>query len=85
MVAKKAGADPPELRNLPILCSYSYRLWALFLQVRQGIPQGFSGPNPMSHENIRAFVLNTGKRINKREISILQVLDYTYIKEIVNV
>ncbi|NRA03241.1 MAG: hypothetical protein HRU00_11650, partial [Myxococcales bacterium] len=83
-VAKAAGADPRELRELPDLCSYTRRLWAIFLDLRSSTNSGFNGPNRIDNLSIRAYLLNCGVKINKRELKVLTLMDSKYL-EVVNV
>jgi hypothetical protein len=82
-VAKASGADPKELRELVELGDYTRRLWGIFLNLRNSTTPGFSGPVPINHQTTRAYTLNTGVKINKRELVVLTLMDSKYL-EVVN-
>jgi len=82
-VAKAAGEDPKELRELVELGGYTRRLWGIFLNLRNYTTPGFSGPVPINHQTTRVYALNTGVKINKRELVVLTLMDSKYL-EVVN-
>ena len=82
-VAKAAGADPLELRELVELGDYTRRLWGIFLNLRNSSAPGFNGPVPIDHQTTRVYALNTGVKINKRELAVLSLMDSKYL-EVVN-
>ena len=71
---KIEALEPPT--NFPILLSH---IWSAFISLSNGRNAGFSGPNPIGYEEIKAWKELTETPLNAWEIEVIKRLDVVYL------
>lgn len=66
--------EPPEFPE--VLDS----LWSTFLELNECRTNGFSGPNPISYQDIKAWMDLTNTPLTPFEVSGIKRLDKVYIR-----
>lgn len=69
------GLEPPV--EFPELLEH---IWVAFLHLRRRTPQGFSGPQPISPEQIIAWKKLHEHPLRPWEVEVIEVLDDLYMK-----
>jgi len=69
-----AGLEPPT--KFPSLLSH---LWSAFLVLNRARSAGFSGPNPISYEQIKAWKELTANDLEPWEVDVVMKLDGIYL------
>ena len=68
------GLEPPT--KFPNLLSH---LWSAFLVLNRTRGAGFSGPNPISYEQIKAWKELTANDLEPWEVDVVMKLDGIYL------
>lgn len=78
-VEKQTGKTPKELSGpkFPHLISH---VWFAFLSIGQSRTMGFSGPNPISMLDVKAWVELTNTPLSSRDIEAIRMLDLIYMR-----
>jgi hypothetical protein len=71
-----------ELDNAPEIPFYLEHIWEWFWQIRKGVQQGFSGPNPISWADINFWSNLLEIEIRPIEVEIIKEIDSVYLKYI---
>jgi len=77
-VERQTGIRPEEL-NLPQFPDLLSPVWRIFIELSNSRNQGFSGPAPISFEQMQAYNSIMGKLIGPLEVQIIQKLDREYL------
>jgi len=78
-VERQLGRTPQELEgpDFPFLVQH---LWVAFLSLSSGRTAGFSGPNPITYEQILAWKELTQTPLSPREVDAIKRLDLVYLR-----
>jgi hypothetical protein len=68
------GLEPEE--DFPLLLEH---IWSAFISLSGGRSMGFSGPNPLSYEQIKAWKELTCNILTPWEVELVKRLDAVYI------
>lgn len=71
---KVEALEPPT--DFPILLSH---IWSAFISLSNGRSMGFSGPNPIGYEQIKAWKELTETPLAAWEIEAIKRLDVVYL------
>ncbi len=77
-VERQTGKTPVELEepDFPSLLSH---IWSAFIVISSGRTGGFSGPNPITFEQILAWKELTQSTLDAREVEVIKRLDVIYL------
>ena len=78
-VYKQTGVMPKGLapeEDFPLLLEH---IWSAFISLSGGRSMGFSGPNPLSYEQIKAWKELTCNILTPWEVELVKRLDAVYI------
>jgi hypothetical protein len=78
-VEKQIGITPIALEAPPFPLDMEY-VWSAFLSLNEGRGAGFSGPLPISYQEIKSWMELTGNILTPFEIDAVKRLDRVYIK-----
>jgi len=78
-VERQTGRTPKELEGPDFPFSVEY-LWSAFLSLSNSRSVGFSGPNPITYEEIKAWKELTQTPLASRDIEAIKRLDLVYIR-----
>lgn len=78
-VAKQVGFKPEELKGpeFPELVSH---VWSSFLSLSNSRTNGFSGPNPITYEQIKAWKDLTNNVLSARDIDAIMRIDRVFMR-----
>jgi hypothetical protein len=78
-VERQTGHTPQELigPDFPELLSY---VWSVFLCLHSTRQSGFSGPNPISYQEIQAYKNTTNSCLSSRDVETIKRLDKVYMR-----
>ena len=78
-VERQTGRTPKELEGPDFPISIEY-LWSAFLSLSVSRTTGFSGPNPITYEEIRAWKELTQTPLTSRDVEAIKRLDLVYMR-----
>jgi len=78
-VERQTGRTPQELEGPDFPFSVEY-LWSAFLSLSNSRSIGFSGPNPITYEEIKAWKELTHTPLSARDIEAVKRLDLVYMR-----
>ena len=78
-VERQTGRRPTALESpaFPLLVSH---IWSAFILLSSTRSAGFSGPNPISYEEIRTWKELTETPLDAREVEAIKRLDAVYMR-----
>jgi len=65
------GPDFPEVLS---------HIWSAFFALSSGRSGGFAGPNPISYQDIKAWMELTNNYLDPREVEAILMLDTVYMR-----
>lgn len=68
------GLEPPE--DFPFIIEH---IWSAFIQLSQTRSAGFSGPNPITYSEIKAWMELTHTPLRSWEVEAIKRLDTAYM------
>ena len=78
-IQAKHGIEMEGLIGPPFPDIVEY-VWSAFNSLHAGRGYGFSGPNPLSYENIAAWMSLTGIELSAWELDVVKRLDALWLK-----
>lgn len=78
-VQRQVGKELEELKGPEFPFSMTH-IWSAFLQLNSARTAGFSGPNPITYEQIKAWKELTENPIRPREVEVLKRVDSVWMK-----
>jgi hypothetical protein len=82
-VEKQTGKTPLALISPEFPVELDY-LWSYFLELSSTRPQGYSGPLPITYQEIQAWSELTGNKITPLDVEVIKRLDRIYTRVISN-
>lgn len=76
---RQTGKTPEELMGPEFPASVLY-VWSAFVALNSGRSMGFSGPNPISYSEIKAWLELTNTHLSPRDIEAIKLLDTCYVR-----
>ena len=78
-VERQTGKTPEPLIGPDFPQELSY-IWSVFLHLSNARSVGFSGPNPLSYQEIKAWMEVTDNNLEPWEVEAIKRLDNVYMK-----
>ena len=78
-VERQIGHTPPELQG-PEFPRLVANVWSAFISLSNSRTAGFSGPNPITYEQIKAWKELTETPVSAREIGAIMSVDVVYMR-----
>lgn len=82
-VEKQTGRRPKALNGPEFPSGLEY-IWSSFFEASKGRSSGFSGPNPLSYQELESWMRLTQTPLTPRDISVIKRLDQVYMKVMMN-
>lgn len=79
-VERQIGYPPEELLNPTEFPSLLLYIWSAFIDLNSARTAGFSGPNPLTYTEIKAWKELTDTPLSPWDIQVIKRLDQAYIK-----
>jgi len=79
-VQRQAGRRIEALESpteFPTLLSY---VWSAFISLNNTRSSGFSGPNPITYEQVLAWKTLTGSEVSPKEVELIMKIDRVYMQ-----
>lgn len=78
-VERQIGRKPQELEGpeFPLLVSH---VWSAFISLSNSRTAGFSGPNPITYEQIKAWKELTDTPFDSRDVESVMRVDQVYMR-----
>jgi hypothetical protein len=78
-VERQIGRKPQELEGpkFPELVSH---VWSAFISLSNSRTAGFSGPNPITYEQIKAWKELTNTVVSTRDVAAIMSIDRVYMR-----
>lgn len=80
LIEEQTGKTPKELETKPFPMLVQY-IWSAFVGLSDGRSAGFSGPNPLSYTEIKAWMDLTNEHLSPRDIEAIKKLDTAYLRK----
>lgn len=77
---KSTGQKPKALMNPTEFPRILSHVWTYFCQLSNARTNGFSGPNPITYQEISAWKELTQSVLSPRDIECIKALDETYLR-----
>ena len=79
MVERQTGKTPQGLEGtqFPTLVSH---IWSAFVALSRSRSVGFSGPNPISYQDIKAWLELTNQTLSSRDVESIMKLDIIFLR-----
>ena len=78
-VYKQTGIVPKDLEQEVDFPLHLEHIWSAFISISGGRSMGFSGPNPISYEQIKAWKELTYNTLTPWEVELVKRLDAVYL------
>ena len=78
-VERQTGRTPKELEGPDFPISLEY-LWSAFFSLSSARTSGFSGPNPITYQEIKAWKELTQTPLSARDVEAVKRLDLVYMR-----
>lgn len=79
VVERQTGNTPKELEGPDFPYPVAY-LWSAFISLSSARTAGFSGPNPITYEQIKAWKELTYEPLSSRDVEAIKRLDAVYMR-----
>ena len=78
-IERQLGYTPEEAigPDFPLLVQH---IWAAFCSLSTGRTTGFSGPDPITFEQIKAWKELTGEPLSSREVEAIKRIDAVFVR-----
>lgn len=78
-VERQIGRKPPELEGpkFPELVSH---VWLAFVSLSNSRTSGFSGPDPITYEQIKAWKELTNNEVSSRDVAAIMSVDRVFMR-----
>jgi len=74
------GQAPEGLENPTEFPKLLMHVWSFFLQLHQSRTGGFSGPNPITYQDLHAWSIMTNTELHPYDVALIKKLDTLYLK-----
>jgi hypothetical protein len=78
-VERQIGYKPPQLESPTEFPDPLAHIWSAFCSLNDGRSVGYSSPNPISYQEIKAFMDLTATPLNPIDITAIKELDKAYL------
>lgn len=79
MVERQTGKTPAALVSPCEFPTLLLHIWSAFISLSNSRTSGFSGPNPITYEQILAWKQVTEQPLDPREVEVIKKLDNIYL------
>jgi len=79
-VEKQTGVKPEALRNPHKFPRLLHHIWSAFLRLNSARTSGFSGPNPLTYTEMKAWQELTRTPLQARDFETIKRLDGVYMR-----
>jgi len=79
-VRKMTGHAPEGLENPTEFPKLLKHVWSFFLQLHQSRTAGFSGPNPITYSELKAWSDMTANVLHAYDVETIKKLDTLYLR-----
>jgi len=79
-IEEQTGVTPKELQGQPFPLMVQH-IWSAFVTLSESRSAGFSGPNPLSYTDIKAWMDLTNEHLSPRDIEAIKKLDTAYLRK----
>jgi hypothetical protein len=69
----------PEEMELPELSTAEIHIWDKFVSLQRGRGYGINGPNPISYQDMLAWMSLTGNTLEFWEVDLMMAVDTEYV------
>ncbi len=79
-VERQIGRRPEALEPPTVFPQLMSHVWSAFIALSNSRTQGFSGPNPITYEQIKAWKELTETPVEPREVEAIKSVDTVYMR-----
>jgi hypothetical protein len=79
-VERQIGRRPEALEPPTVFPQLMSHVWSAFIALSNSRTQGFSGPNPITYEQIKAWKELTETPVEPREVEAIKRVDTVYMR-----
>ena len=79
-VERQIGRRPEALEPPTVFPQLMSHVWSAFCRLSNSRTQGFSGPNPITYEQIKAWKELTETPVEPREVEAIKSVDTVYMR-----
>jgi len=79
-VERQIGQRPEALEPPTVFPQLMSHVWSAFIALSNSRTQGFSGPNPITYEQIKAWKELTETPVEPREVEAIKSVDTVYMR-----